>query len=644
MSFRSPFILLRNLFAALLHLWHRCLYTFAGWLRKDTATYVTLELQQEYPFGPPQGIAKWFQQDLSWLELRELLIQVKDSPDIDGLVVSTDGLELGMARASSIRNLLDDVRESGKHVVGFLEGSTTAEYMLATAADDILMSPVDSIFTFGPRFDQTFAKKALDTLDVDPQFIHLGDFKTATHTAIHDSMTTPQSGMMRQLYDRLTGELTNRVAQRRSLDADTVGERLFGNAPQDAGEAVRQDLIDHGVFYDRIQSWLMRGDDMPAISRHDEWIHPDDAENTDDSEEKQSEYTADESVPAPTGATHVDFLELEDSPAVMKPTFNWWRVLGSSPKIAVLNLSGPIVDSADQLPIQQSSIITPDDAVPALQQLRDDPDVAGVVAHINSPGGSATASDVIWQAMADLADTVPLAAYCTDVAASGGYYLASAAPHITCHNTTMTGSIGVVLGKISSRNLPERVGLNVESIHNYESDTFTSLVHPLGDEMMERLDEQGRAFYRRFLERVGQARDIPRRRLHRYARGRVYFGRDAEHRGLVDELGGFQAAYSWVLDQSDVSRDDAELSYVEHRQRGLSDVAGFPGLASMTDGSVEDWLQTPDSAIANSLLRRLYGDSDAASNPADISPALLGALLQQEHLLAVSPLQITWSE
>ena len=135
MSLRSPFILLRNLFAALLHVWHRCLYTFARWLRKDTATYVTLELQQEYPFGPPQGIAKWFQQDLSWLELRELLIQVKESPDIDGLVVSTDGLELGMARASSIRNLLDDVRDSGKHVVGFLKGSTTAEYMLATAAD-----------------------------------------------------------------------------------------------------------------------------------------------------------------------------------------------------------------------------------------------------------------------------------------------------------------------------------------------------------------------------------------------------------------------------------------------------------------------------------------------------------------------------
>lgn len=629
MSFKSPFTLLRNLFAAVLHLWHRLLYTLARWIRKDTATYVTLDLQEEYPFGPPDGLAKWFQQDLSWMELRDFLVAIRDSPDIDGLVIRTDGLQLGMGRAASVRDLLDEVREADTHVVAFLEGATTTEYMLATAADDILMPPVDSMFTFGPRFDQTFVKSVLDEWDVDPQFIHLGEFKTATHPAIHDEMTVPQRSMMQQLYDRLLDELTSRIGQRRSIDADAAGDLLFGEAPSDARDAVRANLIDHGVFYDRIRPWLLRGDAIPAIARHD-GVQPEDDE--------ASDFSATQQAPVPASTEGVDFVDVDNADALMKPEFEWRPVVTSTPEIAVVNLSGPIVESADDLPVQQSSIIDPDDVVPALQQLRDDPNVEGVIAHINSPGGSATASDVIWQSMVDLADTKPLAAYCTDVAASGGYYLASAADHITCHATTMTGSIGVVLGKISAQNLPDRIGANVESIHNHEADTFTSLVHPLGPDMMDRLNEQGRSFYRRFLERVGQARDISRRRLHRYARGRVYFGRDAADRSLIDSVGGFDDAYDWVTRQTEPSRDALQLSYVEHRQRGISDLAGIPGL-TQTLASLRKYLQSDTVSIIDRITDTSATD---AYRPTELSPALTAALLQREHLLALAPVQLDW--
>jgi protease-4 len=638
MSLRSPFYLIRNLFAALLHVWHRCLYIVARWLRKDTATYVTLELQQEYPFGPAKGIARYFQQDISWMELRELLDSIKESPEIDGLIVETDALQLGMGRASSIRDMIDEVRTSGTHVVAFMEGATTAEYMLATAADDILMPPVESMFTFGPRFDQTFAKDVLDKWDIEPQFIHLGDFKTATHTAIHDSMTVPQQSMMGQLHRRLVDGLTERVATRRNLDPEAAGDRLFGEAPQEARQAIQHGLVDHGVFFDRLQPWLMRGDEIPAIARHDDG-HLIDEEAADDDTDADP-LVARENAPAPTGSTGIEFLDLEDASAVMKPEYEWWRLVSSAPTIAVLNLSGPIVDDADQLPIQQSSVIEPDEVIPAVQQLRDDPDVAGVIAHINSPGGSATASDVIWQALADLGDTKPLVAYCTDVAASGGYYLASAANRIVCHDTTMTGSIGVVLGKVSAPDLPGRLGINIESIHTYESDTFTSLTHSMGDDLMDRLNDQGRSFYRRFLERVGQARELSRRRLHRYARGRVYFGQDAQQRSLVDQVGGFEDAFDWVRQQTDLQQDEPELVYVEHRHRGIGDVAGFPGLTSGgLGGAINRWLDD-DVSLSSSIVEHLTAAPD--DTPGHLSPELTAAMLQREHLLAVAPMRLDW--
>ena len=194
--------------------------------------------------------------------------------------------------------------------------------------------------------------------------------------------------------------------------------------------------------------------------------------------------------------------------------------------------------------------------------------VAGVIVHINSPGGSALASDLIWREIDRLRRRKPVVAYCSDIAASGGYYMAVGCDKIICREETITGSIGVVAGKMSGGGIAEKLGIDVDVIGD-DSTSMLSAFAPMDEETLNRFADDARTFYRRFLERVGQARNLSKRRLHRYARGRVYTGSQALERGLVDGLGGFDAAVDMLL--SEIAKDDQTCDpnpvFVSHQKR-----------------------------------------------------------------------------
>jgi len=234
-----------------------------------------------------------------------------------------------------------------------------------------------------------------------------------------------------------------------------------------------------------------------------------------------------------------------------------------------MDLSGMIVMGGTELPGQSAASVDPAEVVPKLNALRLNRRVRAVVLHINSPGGSALASEILWAAIERLRRVKPVIAYCSDVAASGGYYMAVACDKIICQPETVTGSIGVIAGKIALPGVFEKLHLNVEHREHDPVSRFQSLASPLPPRALANLQYDARAFYRMFLRRVGHARQIPRRRLHRYARGRVYTGLDALERGLVDELGGFERAFQLACQMAELSPERSKLRFAAHRRVSL---------------------------------------------------------------------------
>jgi len=608
---RIPFVLARNIFAFFGFLWSSFWYSVEYLFRRKKTLYVSAELDGDYDVGPPGGLAGYLREERSLLELRELFDRIDRSSSVDGLVVECDELQMGMARVQALTGMLDDLRDSGIHVLAHLRAPTAREYLLGTAADQILLPPSGRLYTFGPRFDQFFGARVADRLELYPQIIHIGEFKTAAHRLVHRTMTVPQESMMRRLYESLVARISERVDRRRSLEAD-ASESLFDGAPIDARRARRRGLVDHEVFRSRIEAWLCWGDEMsptvaPPFEDLDEWVDGPVAPDEPPPEEPEP--------PEPVEAEPEDVLvvPMDEAQSVLPPEYEWRPLWGRSPRIALLDLTGMIVMPDTGIPGGSGPVIDPDTVVPALEQIRDSGAHDALILHINSPGGSAFASDILWETLQQVRANMPVVAYCTDVAASGGYYLAVAADHVVCHPSTMTGSIGVVTGKISAPDLVERLGVGVESIYERNSDTFTSLVHPLDEEMLDRMNEDARTFYRRFLQRVGQNRDLPRRRLHRYARGRVYFGGDAERRGLVDELGGLDDAIDAASQLAHVDSDEAEPTFVPHRQQNLREMVGFQLSA--------------DELIPEEL----------------VEPWAASRILDREKMLAMMPLAVDWT-
>ncbi|WP_168210372.1 S49 family peptidase [Persicimonas caeni] len=594
---RAPIVLLLNLLRLLGYLWSSFWFKLGYFFRRKKKLYLELKLESSYAFGPKTGLAALFQHKPSLLELRKSIERIREDDTVAGVVIVPESTAMGHGQLAELNRLLDSLREAGKHVVGHAQMPLTRDYLLLTAADDILLSPAGRIYSFGPRFDQNFAREALDKIGVIPQFIHIGEFKTASHRFIHEEMTQAQRLMMQSLYDSFKRVLRDRIGERRGLSHEEV-ETFFEQAPLDTRHAWRAGFVDGEVFREVIGDWL----DDPQHSAPIGYIERAHKRDGREGEEEMKRHAKERTSIMVRAKDHLD--------ALPKP-YKWQPLLRPKRRFAVLDLSGMIVMPNMTVPGQGSVVIDPHEVVPALRRIRENRRYAGAILHINSPGGSALASDIIWHAIEQLRRTKPVIAQCSDVVGSGGYYLAVGADQIICERQTMTGSIGVVTGKMSAPGTPQKLGLNVESIYEHDADRFTSLTTPLSDQMMERMDDDARNFYRRFLQRVGQARKLPRRRLHRYARGRVYLGEAALERGLIDEIGGLDTAIERLGELCDLDPDDTEVTFIGHRKESLRGA-----LTGQLQAQMPSWM-------------------------ADVfEPAMIAALLKRDPVLALMPWKV----
>lgn len=439
---------------------------------------------------------------LAVARLRELTRAMAADPNVRGLLLEVRSLGAGPAVLASVRDVLSEIRAAGKDVIAYLpHGADNRSLYLASAARLVLVGPETTVAPLGFAAHGRYVRSALSRIGVEPEVFAKGMYKSAGESLVRDTMSDAQREQLGALLTTHHDALVSALAQGRKV-ARAVAVRWIDEAPHSAAVALDLGIVD-GIAYD---------DDLDR------------------------------------------FLAPEGAPARRVPAFRYLQLRGATrlrplrrrPVIGVIEVHGPIVSQA-RFSLSRVAVEAP--LIAAIRVARADPRVRGIVLHIDSPGGSALASDRIYHEVLRAAEVKPVVAYLSNVAASGGYYIAAAADAIVAQRQTVTGSIGVIAARFVVGPLLERLGVFTDVVkRGARADLFSSS-RRLDDDERNLFQRELDAFYQTFLRAVARGRNKPIEEIEPLARGRIYSGTDAHTCGLVDHLGGFERALHEMRDR-----------------------------------------------------------------------------------------------
>jgi protease-4 len=497
---------------------------------------------------PDDVVGQFFGADSdSVRSLVESLQRAKDDPRITSVLLRPGSLDLPYwAKVQELRDAVKDFRESGKPVIAFLEFGGDREYYLASAADSVYLLPSSPLDLTGVASYEIFLRGALDKLGVQPDFLRIGEYKTAPSQLTEKEMTPAHREMTesinRDTYDRLVKE----IAESRELTESDV-RALMDRGPLLASEALAGKLVDGVAYEDELD------DKVPELREGDE---------------------------------SVDQLEVENyrrSRGFAPGAFSIGR-----PRVAVLYAVGTIVSGRGGFDATDGALVGSDAMVEEIRRIKDDSSIRAVVLRIDSPGGSSVASDVIWRELTLLRranPSRPLVVSMGDLAASGGYYIATPADEIVAQPSTLTGSIGIYVGKFALGQGLEKVGVTTQVVTAGRNADIYSPFTPFTGEQRVRLQAFIDDFYKGFVAKVAASRKKTPAQIDAMAQGRVWTGAQAHENGLVDRLGGLDVAIAAAKERAGIDADDDVEVVVYPRQRtvyeAFSDQFGGSGVTGV---------------------------------------------------------------
>ena len=434
---------------------------------------------------------------------------------------------ISVAQAEELGAALKKFRASGKFVIAHSQGFLSpglGDYLTAAAADEIWMQPKSPFSAAGAGGGELFLRGLLDKVGAVPQIAKRAEYKSAADMFMEKTMTPADREQLTELVKSWYASATTGIASERKLDTQKIAAD-FDASPQFTDDAKKAGLVDRiGFDDDAYHAAIARaGDGAKAVQ-----------------------------MP--------DYIRARSATAE----------IGSGPHIALVEASGEIVDGSSGAGVMGGAGIGGDDLARAIRDASNASDVKAIVLRVDSPGGSVSASDQILDAVKKAqAKGKPVVVSMGGVAASGGYYISSSANAIVAEPGTITGSIGVLTGKVSFGKSLEMIGVGTGEVSVGKNTEFDSAITPFTPEQWADLNRQADAIYADFTQKVATGRKIPLSKVQDIARGRVWSGADANTRGLVDKLGGFWMATETAKKLAGISSDTTVVFRKYPRQKSF---------------------------------------------------------------------------
>jgi protease-4 len=439
------------------------------------------------------------------IDMLQRIDRAREAGDRTVLVVDARSVGAGWASLHEVREGLVAVRNAGGHVFAYVEDATLRDYYVASAAEKIYVHPGGSLSIYGLSSTMLYLRGALDKLGVQAEVLRINEYKSAGERFTETAPSKFDRIQREALLDDTYGKIVYDIARARGFSKAQV-RAFVDDSPHSPQEAVDRKLADEIVFRDELLDRI--SEDIGA---------------------------------------KVEFRIIEDN-ARTDP----WR---TAPYVAVVLIEGAIIDGKSRrIPLFGIGFTGGDTIVQTLRDLRDDEACRGIVLRVNSPGGSALASEVIWREVdrtreafeADPKFSPPIVVSMGDVAASGGYYVSMGTDTVYADPMTITGSIGIIAMHFDVSGLLGKLGISTATFKRGENPDIDSPFSPYSEDQRQRRQRELAQKYDLFITRVADARGMSKEEVDAVGRGHVWSGIDAQHEGLVDHLGGLLAALAEV--------------------------------------------------------------------------------------------------
>jgi protease-4 len=452
------------------------------------------------------------------IDLRKTIARLDKAADdktINAIVLEIGDANLTRGKLNELRDSIERIRKNGKKLYAQLESADGQQLLLASACDEIVMPEAGVVVIPGVQLEIAYYKDLLEKVGVEADMLHVGDSKGAAEPLMRRNMSDPVRKNLTALVDDLYDQMLTTLASDRDLQIEEV-RKVVNQGLLTATQAKEAGLIDRIAYFDEFREQLTK------------------------------EYKADKLVYVINyGKQEID-TDFSGPMGMMKL---FQSVLGATtsndsaagPKIALVYAVGAITSGESESGFSSAGTMGSETIVEALNEANEDENVKAIVLRIDSPGGSALASDMIWRATQKIEK--PIIASMGDVAASGGYYIAMGTDKIYAEPGTITGSIGVVGGKIAMNGLYGKIGITTDAIRRGDNSTIFSLTEKFSAGERKVVEKLMQDVYRLFTTKAAAGRKVEVSKIHELGGGQVYTGRIAKRNGLIDEVGSLKDAF-----------------------------------------------------------------------------------------------------
>ncbi len=474
-----------------------------------------IETEKEDPFAGLSIFGTRAQKPIGLAQLRQTIEHAKTDPKIKGIFLNVSFPMTGYSVIEEIRQSLIDFRKDGKWVIAYSEVMSEQAYYLASAADKVYLNPEGEVEFNGLAIEISFFKRLFDKLEIKPEVFRVGEFKSAVEPFLLEKMSDANRLQLSELIGSIHNHVLTKISESRKIPKENLKEISDKMLVRSAELAQQYGLVDSLLYDDQVQSKL-----------------------------KSRMGIAEEN-----SLTYINYSKYKKSFSAFKQSKN---------EVAVIIAEGTILPGKAN---PGQSIIGSESFTEEIRKARKNDKIKAVVIRINSPGGSALASDVMWREIKLTAQVKPVIASMSDYAASGGYYMAMGCDTIVAQPHTITGSIGVfsVLYDASGF-LNNKIGITSEELKTGEIGELITVSRPLTDAEKAIWQRRTEQVYETFTTKAAEGRNMSVESIKNVASGRVWTGEQAKERGLVDVLGSFEDAVDIAAAAAGV-KDDYKVRF-----------------------------------------------------------------------------------